>query len=176
MTRARRDPLLATVRAVLSVAMIGAVLVSSALLATIPLALLGRATVLAELSRRAGRALPADFIYPICGVMALIAVTAVLGLLFIRLLRRIIDSVADGDPFIPENAVRLSQMGWLSVAVQLIAIPAGALSGWIAYTGHLRYIDVGFSIGGVVLALILFILARVFRQGAQMRADLEGTV
>ena len=108
--------------------------------------------------------------------MALIAVTAVLGLLFIRLLRRIIDSVAQGDPFIPENAVRLSQMGWLSVAVQLIAIPAGALSGWIAYTGHLRYIDVGFSVGGVVLALILFILARVFRQGAQMRADLEGTV
>ena len=176
MTRARRDPLLATVRAVLSVAMIGAVLVSTALLATIPLVLLWPAPVLAELSRRAGGTLPAEFVYAIAGVMALIAVTAVLGLLFIRLLRRIIDSVADGDPFIPENAVRLGQMGWLSVAVQLIALPAGALSGWIAYTGHLRYIDVGFSVGGVVLALILFILARVFRQGAQMRADLEGTV
>ena len=54
--------------------------------------------------------------------------------------------------------------------------PAGALSGWISYTGKMRYVDVGVSLGGVLLALILFVLARVFSQGAAMRDELEGTV
>jgi hypothetical protein len=36
--------------------------------------------------------------------------------------------------------------------------------------------DFGVSLGGLLLALTLFILARVFRQGAAMREDLEGTV
>ena len=31
-------------------------------------------------------------------------------------------------------------------------------------------------LGGILLALVLFILARVFRKGAEMRAELEGTV
>lgn len=33
-----------------------------------------------------------------------------------------------------------------------------------------------FDLGGIILAITLFILARVFRQGAAMRNDLEGTV
>ena len=36
--------------------------------------------------------------------------------------------------------------------------------------------DIEFSLTGVLLALVLFILARVFRHGAAMREDLEGTV
>ncbi len=34
----------------------------------------------------------------------------------------------------------------------------------------------GISGNGLLLMLILFILARVFRKGAEMRAELEGTV
>ena len=36
--------------------------------------------------------------------------------------------------------------------------------------------DFGITLDGILLAVILFILARVFRQGAAMREDLEGTV
>jgi hypothetical protein len=36
--------------------------------------------------------------------------------------------------------------------------------------------DAGIDFGGVLTALLLFILARVFREGAAMRKDLEGTV
>lgn len=171
-----RDPLLATVRVVLSVAMLVATVLPAILLAAVPLVLAGRGRILAELSRRAGKALPPDFPYAICGILALIAISAICGFFFLRQLRRIVDSVAEGDPFIPENAVRLERMGWLAMLIQLIAIPAGALAGWVSYVGHVRYPDIGFSIGGTILALILFVLARIFRKGTQMRDDLEGTV
>ena len=37
-------------------------------------------------------------------------------------------------------------------------------------------VDVGLDGGGILLILVLFILARVFRQGSAMREELEGTV
>jgi len=37
-------------------------------------------------------------------------------------------------------------------------------------------IDGGLDGGSILLILILFILARVFREGARMRDELEGTV
>ncbi len=172
----RRDPLLGTVRFLLSLMMITALVITAAVLGSAPLLFAWRGKVLAELSQRAGTALPTDIAYAIVGAQLLVALAAVLGFFFIRHLRRIIDTVADGDPFIPANAVRLNHMAWLAVAVQLIALPAGALAGWVAYLSKARYIDVGVSFSGVLLALILFVLARIFGQGAEMRAELEATV
>ena len=34
----------------------------------------------------------------------------------------------------------------------------------------------GLSMGAIILTLVLFVLARVFRTGAEMQDDLEGTV
>ena len=172
----RRDPLLATVRVALSAAMIGAVIFTAVTLVTIPLALLWRTRILAEVTSRGGLAVPPEFIWVICGICVLIALTAGIGFLFLRELRRIVDTVAQGDPFIPDNAVRLQRMGWLAIAIQLIALPAGAMAGWASYMAHVHYLDIGVSIGGIFLALILFVLARIFRKGAAMRDELEGTV
>ena len=137
---------------------------------------LWQASILVHLSQSAGRALPPSMANAISGMFALIALSAALGFLFICNLRRIVDSVAEGDPFIPENAVRLENMAWLVVAIEVVAVPAGMLSGWISYVSHVRYLDVGVSIGALILALILFVLARIFRRGADMRDELEGTV
>lgn len=177
MSRGRtRDPLLGTVRLLLSIFMIGAIGVTA--LSAFSAASVGLwwPRVEIALADRAGGPLPADLIYMILGFLSVFAVMTGLSVLFLRLLRRIIDTVAEGDPFIPDNAVRLDRMGWIALAVQLLAIPAGALTGWIAHVSHVERIDVGFSVGGILLALILFILARVFRRGAAMRDDLEGTV
>ncbi len=156
--------------------MIAAVVISIGIVAGAPLLFAWQDGIVAELSRRAGTALPGDIVYAILGIQLMIAVTSVLGYFFIRHLRRIVDTVAEGDPFIPDNARRLRHMGWLAVAVQLVALPAGALAGWFAHVSHVQYVDVGFSIGGMLLALILFVLARIFRKGAEMRDELEGTV
>jgi hypothetical protein len=173
---AKRDLLLATVRVVLSVVMAAALFVVGSSIVASLLAQLWQVPILAHLSQSAGRALPPSMSNAISGVFALIALSTALGFLFIRNLRRIVDTVAEGDPFIPENAVRLERMAWLVLTIELVAIPSGALAGWIAYVGHVRYLDVGVSIGALILALILFVLARVFRRGAEMRDELEGTV
>jgi hypothetical protein len=97
---------------------------------------------------------------------------------FLRLLKRIINSVGEGDPFIAENADRLRRMGWIAIIIQLLTIPAGILAAFVASQipeGTLDF-DISFSFPGILIGLLLFILARIFRHGAEMRSDLEGTV
>lgn len=113
-------------------------------------------------------------------ILALSLVVVAVGLLFVffdRLLR-IISTVKDGDPFVPENANRLNQMGWTMLAVQLLAIPLAGLGLFVAKTLEEQggTVDVGFDVSGMLLVIVLFILARVFKHGAAMREDLEGTV
>ncbi|MGX7894071.1 DUF2975 domain-containing protein [Tsuneonella sp. HG222] len=112
----------------------------------------------------------------IIGIMGLAIVALALMFLFLATLSRIIESVAAGDPFAPINATRLSRMAWLMVAVQAITVPIGAIGLWLGQRIKDVDLDIGISGEGVAMALILFILARVFRHGAAMRADLEGTV
>lgn len=117
----------------------------------------------------------------IIGMLAMLMLaTGALGLSydFVGRLAAIIDTVRDGDPFTPANAARLTRMGWVALTVQLLAIPITLIGAWLqprVDSNHLR-MDTDFSLSGLILALVLFILARVFRQGTAMREDLEGTV
>lgn len=100
---------------------------------------------------------------------------------FVQLLGRIIDSVAKTDPFNLANSRRLHEMAWLALAFQLIALILHSRGGDIRII-HINGVEVlfssagGISLHGFLLALVLFILARVFRKGADMRDELEGTV
>jgi hypothetical protein len=137
----------------------------------------GRAELLAEIATSGA---PAATIWLIGLAMLTGIALLALGFRFFQELRGIIDSVDEGEPFRPENADRLSRMGWISVIVHIGVLPIAALSLWLAPYGDKVGQDVdvgaGVDISGVLLTLILFILARVFRHGAEMRADLEGTV
>jgi hypothetical protein len=67
-------------------------------------------------------------------------------------------------------------MAWLALAIQVVSIGLGPLTYLLSQ--HFDDVDVegGLSLNGVALVLVLFVLARVFRHGAAMREDLEGTV
>jgi len=97
---------------------------------------------------------------------------------FVTRLAQIIDTVGKGDPFTGENARRLTRMAWLALIIELIGIPAMLLSQWLKQQlpEHAFGLNAEFSLTGFGLAVVLFVLARVFRQGAAMREDLEGTV
>lgn len=148
---------------------------------TVLLGTVGRAEVLARVAKAGAPA--AAFPVVLIGFL-LVAVMLQLGVRFFRELGRIIGTVREGRPFDPANASRLSRMGWLSVGAHGLGIVLAGIAAWIvpylarlSADGH-RHYDFGFGVGGggILLTLILFILARVFRQGAEMRDELEGTV
>lgn len=142
----------------------------------IPIAVLKRGAVVRDL---ADSGIRAEALPWMILLLALGTAMAILGFFFFRLLRRIVDSVAEGDPFIPVNADRLYQMGWLSLGLQAVLIAATPLMIWfdaLPDKPNVRQGDSGLSLSSLIMALLLFVLARVFRVGSQMREDLEGTV
>ncbi|MES2905003.1 MAG: DUF2975 domain-containing protein [Pseudomonadota bacterium] len=117
--------------------------------------------------------------YPLI-LLAFVLIIALMAasFLFMRELGRLIGSVEQGDPFQPFNADRLRRMGWLTVGSQLVLVALAAIG--MAFDGirpALMAEDaLNAAFGGLLLALVLFILARVFRIGTAMREELEGTV
>ena len=142
----------------------------------IPIVVLKRGAVVQDLAHGGIRAEALPWMVLLLGLGIAMAV---LGYFFFRLLRRIVDSVSDGDPFIPINADRLRSMAWLSLGIQAVVIAATPLMIWFDALPHkpnVHHNESGISIGSLVLAMLLFVLARVFRVGAEMREELEGTV
>lgn len=176
-----RDPLLAVAKGLLWFLMaVLAIAIGASLLAAPCLAVFHGAAS-AALAEHAPEIPAGSFLWAIGGILLLAALLCALLFRLFQLLKRIVDTVGEGDPFVPDNATRLTQMAWLTLAVQLVGLPMSGIGAWInAMTeghGHTDLDVVGGVDGnGLLLMLILFILARVFRKGAQMRADLEGMV
>jgi Protein of unknown function (DUF2975) len=155
-----------------------------ALVCLVGLALLGAAVSLPLFHDRIAAAVLTEtgkpFGYEVTtAIEALLALILVMGFLAFRWLmrlRRIIDSVEQGNAFAQVNAERLSAMGWLTVGIELLSIPAGAAAHYVTNHFDKSRVEIGLSLGGILMALVLFILARVFREGAAMREELEGTV
>ena len=175
MTTFREDPLLGVARAILTFLMGLAIFVGAVLLLVVPAVLFNQEAVVIELGK-AGNAIDGDMIGAILAILGLVVFMAAITFMLVRHLRRIVDTVRQGDPFIPVNAVRLRAMAWLSIVIQLAALFAGALTMWLDEVTKDVEANFDVSIGGILLPLVLFILARVFRRGAEMREDLEGTV
>ena len=74
------------------------------------------------------------------------------------------------------NAARLQKIAWAVLALELMHLAVGAIAAGVSTTAAPFDIDWSFSPTRWVAVLLLFVLARVFEQGAQMREELEGTV
>ena len=100
--------------------------------------------------------------------------------LFFGKMRALIASASKGDPFIPDNARRLNAMAWLLLSSQVLTVIVGELRVYVFSLmdpSSESTLDISPSdLAGFLIVLVLFILARVFRHGAAMREDLEGTV
>lgn len=123
----------------------------------------------------------ADSHYPVGSVVALLlCVFAALALwwMFFRCLTHIVDTVVEGDPFIASNANRLQHMAFLLLAIQLVYIPTAAFGLIVetAFKGPASDVAVFWDFTGFLMVITLFIFARVFRHGTDMRSDLRGTI
>lgn len=169
----KRDPLLAVARLALVLAMGFTALIAASCAIAVPAVLVMNESIMDALARHGG---PPGTIWAVISVIALTGAMAALGFFFFRDLYRIVASVEDGDPFIPVNARRLNAMGWIAVAVHVLGVPLAMTSKWLDSLFDQHDGNFEFSLFGLLLALVLFVLARVFREGAKMRDELEGTV
>ena len=176
MAESKRDPLLIIVWWLLTLTLLLCVVVGLFCLLAYPAMLLNKAYFLGEFAKSG---IPASA-FPWIGVLGVVAgAELALTFLFLLNLRRIIDSVAAGQPFAAANADHLRRMAWLSVAMQVVGVPMTRLLVWfdaMLHKPNVHHHEHGISIGTIILSLVLFILARVFRTGAEMQQDLEGTV
>ncbi len=94
---------------------------------------------------------------------------------FLKALRELVLSVGEGQPLTLINAARLRLMGWISIGTQgiiILMMAFGLLGEALEFD-----VDIIYDIfEGILIAAVLFILARVFEQGARMQEELEGTV
>ena len=91
-------------------------------------------------------------------------------------LRKILSTLADGDPFVPENAPRLTQ---ISIAIALIEIIRMCSVLILAATvdlgeGYVANININLAVWGAVI--VLLILAQVFKEGTRLREEEKMTI
>jgi hypothetical protein len=110
------------------------------------------------------------------GIMVIgILAAPVLHLVYNRLLA-IVETVRMGDPFVIVNAERLRTIAWSIVGLELMHVGVVLLANGV--TVGTEKVDIGgkFSVTPWLTILLLFVLVRVFDQGARMRDELEATV
>jgi hypothetical protein len=109
-------------------------------------------------------------------IAALGLATIPLNHLVLKRLLAIVETVRAGDPFVAANASRLHDIGWALLGLQLLSLTIGACARAVSTPAHPLHLRAGFSISGWLAVLLVFLLARVFAEGALMREDLQGVV
>ena len=107
----------------------------------------------------------------VIGIVGAVVVHTIL-----RRLLAIVDTVRDGDPFVADNALRLREIAWRVLVLELLRWAVHAVAATVIFEGKPIQLGDAFSFTPWLAILLLFVLAGVFAQGTRMRADLEGTV
>jgi hypothetical protein len=109
-------------------------------------------------------------------LIALVGLAAVpLNLIVLRRLLEMIDTVRAGDPFVARNAERLQVIAWAMLGQQILQLLVSLIASASSARAHGVHVD-PLSTSGWLAVILLFVLARVFAEGATMRDDLAGTV
>ncbi|MEM6535683.1 MAG: DUF2975 domain-containing protein [Pseudomonadota bacterium] len=116
----------------------------------------------------------AELSRPAAPIAALIAISVFSGgIAFISdQLRRILSTLASGDPFVPENATRLMRIAGAIALVEIIRNIGYVLL--VSLTE--AQVDYDFHIGAWIAVVILFVLAQVFREGTRLREESQMTI
>jgi hypothetical protein len=170
-----RDPaLLGVSRALLKIARALNIAVAAAFAAMLLASFVFEPTFHDYFGRRAE--LDADVILPVMRLWVAtgLPMFAAVHVMLSRLLA-MVETVRAGEPFVPENAARLRTIAWCLLVVQLFELACGLFIGILERAGA-EIGDWNPSLSGWIAVLLLFVLARVFEEGARIRADLEAMV
>lgn len=114
--------------------------------------------------------------------IAMLRIIAVIGIVaaaamhqIFAALSAITATVQVGDPFVVVNADRLRRIGWALLTLQLLDVGIGLVVFTLDKIGveHATWTP---AFAGWIAVVMVFVLERVFRVGAEMRDDLAMTV
>jgi Protein of unknown function (DUF2975) len=101
------------------------------------------------------------------------------ALYILRKLTEIVRTSVEEHPFLVLNAGRLREIGWALIALQA-AISGSCIAAYIVsdMTIDRLLLNLFQSVQaiGLLAAILMFVLAQMFRHGATMRQELEGTI
>ncbi|MEX2553351.1 MAG: DUF2975 domain-containing protein [Actinomycetota bacterium] len=103
----------------------------------------------------------------------------IIGIWALLILRAIVGSIKNGDPFGNANVGRLRKLGMILLAFPLVAMLLSFLVGGILdSTPNAGLLNNSFSLdlAPVAAGLGVLVLAEVFAHGVRLREDIEGTV
>ena len=103
------------------------------------------------------------------------ALTVVLLLPALRVLRRVVESAIAGDPFVPDNGRRLRQLAGLILGVDIVT---HGMALWVVRALRIEGtpLNLPFSFTGLLMVAMALVLAHIFEHGTRLRADVQGTV
>lgn len=113
-----------------------------------------------------------DYLRWTCALVIPVAIA--IHIIFTRLVAMIRDTQA-GEAFSETNARRLSVIAWALLAINFLDLAFGYISVRASEASG-EYFGWTLALTGWFAVPLLFVLARVLREGAAMREDLEGTV
>ena len=120
----------------------------------------------------------ADGVMPGQLVIGLVGLAVIVpGVIFICLqLRRILLTLADGDPFVPENARRLSSIGMVIAVMEILRIATVLIVSTVPTLvgDEPPRLSTQFILWISVAAL--FVLSQVFREGTRLRDEEKMTI
>ncbi|RAN33480.1 DUF2975 domain-containing protein [Hyphomonas pacifica] len=102
------------------------------------------------------------------------AVVVVAAVVFVCMeLRKILATLAAGDPFVPENAVRLTRIAIAIAVTQLMRYAIALIIGLMVKGTR---IELSFDLIAWASVAALFILSQVFREGTRLRDEEKMTI
>lgn len=104
------------------------------------------------------------------------AVVAAGWFFVLRLLRRVVGAVIQGDPFLPENVSRLRTIWIIIAATELFRMVAMLIIGGPDDCTNIDGTRLDIRIGTWFFIFIIAAISEAFRHGAALRADQELTI
>jgi hypothetical protein len=110
----------------------------------------------------------------ICGLLVLIGSYFGALIVIINRLRRVFETLIEGDPFRSQNVARLRLIGLALIALEGLGYLVH-LAADLVLTRHNHH-DVSINMTAWFAILVVFVLAEVFREGARLRDEAELTI
>jgi hypothetical protein len=95
-------------------------------------------------------------------------------LVIVARLRQIFSTLMAGDPFHPDNVLRLRVIGLALAGLELLRYGVWGASAWLL-PGRTK-VEPNLSLTAWFSVLVVFVLAEVFREGARLRREAELTI